>query len=172
MPRGPHGVHQLLWSAVLQQEPGGPRVESVEQVVVAVERGEDDDLGPGEPVVAGDAAGRREPVAPGHADVHQHDVGQRLDRLAHGLVTVGRLADDGDVRLGVEQGAEPGAHQRLVVGEQDGDHDRTGASTGRRARRSIMYLPASAECQLVPQAAMLMLEAAASSSSGMSISPR
>jgi hypothetical protein len=35
-----------------------------------------------------------------------------------------------------------------------------------------MYLPASAECQLVPQAAMLMLEARASSSSAIFISPR
>ncbi len=35
-----------------------------------------------------------------------------------------------------------------------------------------MYLPASAACQLVPQAAMLMLDAAASSSSLISISPR
>jgi hypothetical protein len=35
-----------------------------------------------------------------------------------------------------------------------------------------MYLPVSAECQLVPQAAMLMLEASASSSSAIFISPR
>ena len=35
-----------------------------------------------------------------------------------------------------------------------------------------MYLPARAACQLVPQAAMLMLEAPANSSSSISISPR
>jgi len=43
---------------------------------------------------------------------------------------------------------------------------------GQTARRSIMYLPVRAECQLVPQAAMLMLDAEASSSSAIFISPR
>ena len=64
-----------------------------------------------------------QPVDARHAHVHQHDVGAGLDRLAHGVVAVGRLADDGDVGLGVEEGAEPGPDEGLVVGEQDGDHD-------------------------------------------------
>ena len=39
--------------------------------------------------------------------------------LAHGLLAVGGLAHHLDVVLGVEQRPEPGADQRLVVGEQD-----------------------------------------------------
>ena len=83
-----------------------------------------------EPVVLGDAAGGVEPVDAGHADVHEHDVGAMLERQAHRLLAVGRLADDGDVVLRVEQRPEAAPHQRLVVGDDDGDH---GASTGRCA---------------------------------------
>ena len=48
--------------------------------------------------------------------------GTVLAREPHRLVAVGRLADHLDVVLGVEQRAEAGAHERLVVGEQDADH--------------------------------------------------
>ena len=37
------------------------------------------------------------------------------------LVAVGRLADDLDVRLDVEHHAKAGAHERVVVDEQDAD---------------------------------------------------
>ena len=104
-----------------------PGPDRLEHVLVEVERGEDHDLHVGQPLVVGDAPGGRQPVDAGHADVHQHDVGPQLEGEAHGLVAVGGLADDGDVVLRVEQGPEPAAHQRLVVGDDDGDHDgRTG----------------------------------------------
>jgi hypothetical protein len=35
--------------------------------------------------------------------------------LLHGLFTICRLADNFDVRLGVEQRAEAGSHERLIV---------------------------------------------------------
>src|SRR6185437_8038331 len=44
----------------------------------------------------------------------------------------GCLGDDLDVVLGVEQGPDAAADQRLVVGQQDPDHD--GAGTGSSAR--------------------------------------
>ena len=70
---------------------------------------------------AGDLAGRGQPVDLRHADVHQHDVGEQFGRERDRLGAVAGLADDFDVVLGVEQGAEPGAHQHLVVGEQHAD---------------------------------------------------
>ena len=51
----------------------------------------------------------------------------RADRLA----AVGGLADDLDVGLGVEDHPEAGAHERLVVGEQDADHRARPRRSGR-----------------------------------------
>ena len=66
-----------------------------------------------------------------HAHVHQHDVGgrdrQRLERLA----AVGRLADDAHVGLGVDHELQPGAHERLVVDEEDADHAGIAARTSK-----------------------------------------
>ena len=45
---------------------------------------------------------------------------------------VGRLADDFDVLLGVEDQAEAASHERLVVGDEDSDH--SDDSSGSRAR--------------------------------------
>ena len=68
-----------------------------------------------------DPLGRAEPVELGHPDVHQHHVGAApaydVDRSA----PVGRLADHGDVGLGLEDHAEAGAQQPLVVRQHDGD---------------------------------------------------
>ena len=72
--------------------------------------------------VVADATGGGEAVDAGHADVHQHDVGALAARERDRLVAVARLADHLDVVLGVEQGPEAPAHQRLVVGEHDPDH--------------------------------------------------
>ncbi|MGI9099714.1 MAG: hypothetical protein ACR2H2_14705 [Solirubrobacteraceae bacterium] len=51
-----------------------------------------------------------------------------------GLLAVGRLADDRDVVLGLEHHPEAGAHQRLVVGDQDADahRERSGAGSAPR----------------------------------------
>src|SRR5207302_9142811 len=61
-----------------------------------------------------------------------NDVGDEVLRQAHSLITLARLPYDLDVVLGVEQRPEPGAHERLVVGQQDADHD--SFCTGSRAR--------------------------------------
>ena len=42
--------------------------------------------------------------------------------MLHRLGPVGRLADHVEVVLGVEDHLEPGAHERLVVGDQDAHH--------------------------------------------------
>src|SRR5207302_4280502 len=75
-----------------------------------------------EPSVERDLAGRLESVEDRHPDVHQDHIGIRLARKLDGVAAVFRLADDLDAVLGVEQGAEPGAHERLVVCQQYADH--------------------------------------------------
>ena len=49
--------------------------------------------------------------------------GTRSAARATAACSVRGLAHDLDVVLGVEQGAEAAADQRLVVGEQDPDHE-------------------------------------------------
>jgi hypothetical protein len=64
------------------------------------------------------------------ADVHEHDVGIRLRGAGDGLLAIRRLADDLDVRLGVEDQAKAGADERLVVDEQNPDHAAGAAARG------------------------------------------
>ena len=79
----------------------------------------------------------------GHADVHQDDVGLQPLGLLDGVEAVGGLADDLEVVLGVEDHAEPGAHERLVVGDQqahaharlNSSHVERKASRARASRR-------------------------------------
>ena len=58
-------------------------------------------------------------------------------RGVDGCASVGGLADDLDVGLGVEDDAEAGAHERLVVGDQDADHHGAVSRSGRRARTRV-----------------------------------
>ena len=86
--------------------------------------------------VGGDAAGGLDAVEAGHLDVHQHDVRLHAAREPHGRGAVRGVADDLHVVLGVEQGPEPGPHQRLVVGEQDPDHA-VGTAAARAGRQEF-----------------------------------
>ena len=63
-----------------------------------------------------------------------------LDRLA----AVGRLADDLDVGLGVEDHPEAVAHQGLVVGDQDADHRRDPRRVEGQARAEARSRPRAA----------------------------
>ena len=63
-----------------------------------------------------------------HDEVHEHDVGlQGGDGVERGLA-VGRLADDLDVVLQLEERPQALAHDRVVVDDEDADH----AGTRRR----------------------------------------
>ena len=59
----------------------------------------------------------------------------RLPRHCDGLVAVRGFAHDVDVVLGVEEGAEAGPHERLVVGEHDADHARSPTGIHARTRK-------------------------------------
>ena len=113
----------MLRRDVLEQEAAGARLKGRVDVLVEVERRQDHDprratrraVGgrPSEP------ARRLEPIEARHPDVHQDDVGRVAPRQADGGLAVRRLGDDLDVGLRLEDHAEPGPDQRLVVGDQD-----------------------------------------------------
>jgi hypothetical protein len=125
----PDAGRELLRRHVLEQEPAGARAQRLVDVLVEVERGEHEHARGHVAAQRGHLARRLDAVELGHADVHQHDVGRQATRLLDRRVAVGRLADDVDVLLGVEDHAEAGAHQRLVVGDQDADHSGSLATT-------------------------------------------
>ena len=86
------GLDQLIGADVFQEIPGHPRPHGVGQRRSRLLHCEQDDLR-----LRGDAHDlprRFDPADPGHADVHEDDLGRDLlDRL-HGLLTAGRLSHD------------------------------------------------------------------------------
>ena len=79
--------------------------------------------------VGQDALGRLQAVELGHPDVHEDDVRAPAAHEVDCGAPVARLADDGQVGLGVDDDAEPGAQQPLIVGDEDRD-----GPCGRRGR--------------------------------------
>ncbi len=93
---------------------------------------------------------RLDPVELGHADVHQDDVGLQPLGLLDRVEAVGGLADDLEVILGVEDHAEPGADERLVVSDQQAHaqtrlNSRTSVGRVARTRQPSSVGPASKE---------------------------
>src|SRR5690606_32051251 len=91
-------------------------------VVVDVERGQHEDPRGRVEAAPGDLLGGLEPVEVRHPHVHEDDVRPQPDHLVHRGPPVGGFPHHDDVLLGVEQGAEPLAHHRLVVGDHDVHH--------------------------------------------------
>ena len=100
----------------LRTKPLAPALERLVDVFVEVEGREDQDPGGG--IGREDAPGGLEAVELRHADVHQDDGRVKALRLAHCLEPVARLGHHLDVLLAGQQHAEPGAHHRLVVGDE------------------------------------------------------
>ena len=123
-----HRLEQRLGRDILEQEPARTGVEGVVDVLVEVERGEDED--PRTVVAAGgaDLARGFDPVQGRHAHVHQDDVGPVLAAEADGLHAVCRSRDDGDVGLRSEQRGESGPYDLVVVGDERADHDASSSS--------------------------------------------
>jgi hypothetical protein len=59
------------------------------------------------------------PVEVGHANIHQYDIGRQPACLLDGLPPGRGLADDLDLGVGGEELDEAGAHQIVIVGDQD-----------------------------------------------------
>ncbi len=123
---------KLLGGNVLEQEPARADPERVVDVLVHVERGQHHDLRVGT-IVTEQSASRLDPVDVGHANVHQHDVRPQATRLRNRLFPVRGLADHLDVLLSLEDHAEAGADERLVVDDQDAEAH--AGATGSLARK-------------------------------------
>ena len=95
---------ERLCVSILEHESAGPGVESIEEVVVPVEGGEDDDLDVAE---LADLRGGRDTIHDGHLDVHEDDVGSGFFHHLHALSPVGGLPNNRDVGLHREDEAEP-----------------------------------------------------------------
>ena len=115
-----HRMHELLGRGVLEKEPTRPSTKCFEDVIVALESGEDDDP-TGDTCIPHDAAGGLETVHCRHLDVHEHDV--RPNRARHGdrLFTIACFADDLDVVFGFEDHLEARSDQCLIVDQHDPD---------------------------------------------------
>jgi hypothetical protein len=77
-----------------EHEPGGAGAQGVEDVVVVLERGQDED--PGARHGGDDAPGRLDPVEHRHPYVHEHHVRGERGRPLNRLRAVGGLPDNVD----------------------------------------------------------------------------
>src|ERR1035437_5824168 len=130
VPRGgdPDCGDQVVPRGVLQQESARPGPQRLVYVVVEVEGGQHDHPGPGGPVSAGDLPGGLEAVHFRHSHVHQDHVGLVVGGGLDGLCPVGCLGDHGDPVCCLEDHAESGPDQLLVIGDEY--PDRVGAGHG------------------------------------------
>ncbi|GIH25855.1 hypothetical protein Aph01nite_41650 [Acrocarpospora phusangensis] len=112
---GTHRVRQFVAPDVLQQETARSRPDRVVDVLVEVEHGEDEHSGGGG---GADLPGRLDTVLDRHAHVHQDHVRLQAPGLGDRLHAVGGLTDDLHVRLRVQNQAEPGPEEVLVVGDE------------------------------------------------------
>ena len=126
--------------AVLEQEPRRPGAQGAVDVLVEVEGGQHEHRGAGQRGVGDDRVQGGQAVDARHPHVHDDHVGTGLAGDRHGLRAVGRLADHREALLGLEQDAQAGADQLLVVGQHHTDHRggrprQAGARPPRRNRR-------------------------------------
>jgi hypothetical protein len=86
---------------VFEHESAGAAAQRLEDILVFVEGGHDEDPGSPSLVVIEDDFGGFQAVHHGHADVHQHDVGLERLRLAHRLDTGSRSRTSSATSLGL-----------------------------------------------------------------------
>jgi hypothetical protein len=109
---------QLGGWGILEHEAARPGLERPIDVFVIVEGREHED--------PARARGENPPssleaIEHRHLDIHQNDVGTEPSNRRDCLHAVGRLADDGQIRLIVQDGLESSPYESLVVDDHDGD---------------------------------------------------
>ena len=130
------GVDELLGLDVLEQEAAGAGAQRVVDVLVHVERRQHDHPGAGVP---GSPRIRRVasmPSMPGIRTSIRTTSGVERAAQRDRLVAVCGLAHDLEVGLDLEDHPEPGAHQGLVVGDEDADRHGGSQRAGWPAARS------------------------------------
>jgi len=123
-----HGGGQVLGAGVFDHEPASAGAQRGEDVLIEVERGQDQHTGarrfrPKTWRVA-DATGGLNAVHPGHADVHDDHVQSQLGAERDGLSAVGGCAHDGQAWLRAEDHTESGAYHRVVGDDHHPDRHR------------------------------------------------
>jgi hypothetical protein len=108
-------IQKLALRRVLQDDARGTAVER--GVANARIEREEDDPGVGELGV--EAARDLEARELGHRVVEDDEIRAELDCLRHRLQAIGRLADDLEVRLGLEHGADALTYGEVIVRDQD-----------------------------------------------------
>jgi hypothetical protein len=147
------GLGEQFGSCVLEQESAGAGLERAVDVLVEVERGDDHH---GERIFdsrPGQRAGGLEPVELGHPDVEQAHVGPQHPGQRHRLPTVGRLTHHLDAGLGVQDHAQPGPDQFLVVGDKYADGHRVGRVRGSTASTTQPWLGPGPASRVPPRMA-------------------
>src|ERR1700733_15942207 len=145
---GQHRTADLRPGRILGQVAEGAGLQRPDDRVVVRVRGEHDDARPG--VLGGDAARGADPVAAGHVQVHEHDLGLHLrDQVSRG-VPVRRLTRHDDAGESAEQQDQALADRGVVVGD---DHrDRLGRVPGAHAGilRPTRHSPSAGPAVSVP----------------------
>src|SRR6266511_577562 len=153
------GPDDVLARRILQHEPGRARGQGGLHHLVVVERREHEDGG--RVVSFPQAPGGLRTVHPLHPNVHEHHVGPGLSDGIERLPPILALPHDLEAVSGPQDAGQPGAHEGLVVHQQDPDHGatpsgaafgslagstpvvRSGSSTGRRSVRATPSPPGS-----------------------------
>jgi hypothetical protein len=153
-------VQDLALAGLLEDVSAGTRAQRGEDEVVVAEHAEDQHVRVG--ALLGDARGRLDPVDPGHAHVHQHDVGLRRAHQLDGLLAVrGRAHELGDVGVG-DRVAQPVTEHGMVVDDENADHGGRGRVASTRvpdrspvsSRRLPPSSPARARIESIPTPAV------------------
>ncbi len=116
-----YGGSEVGGCGVFEEESARSRFEGAEHVVVGFEHRRHTDACLHQFRGGADVSGGSQAVESGHANVHEDDIRAQSGGEVDGFATVGRLADDGDVVLRVQQHGEALPDQCLVVGDHDAD---------------------------------------------------
>jgi len=117
-----HRLAQLRDRRALGHVAGGACADGLHEAVLVLAGGDDEDPGLGKLVAqAGQDA---QAVQPRHAEIEHQNVGAHFLDDRDRLDAVSGLADNLDVRSGLQRFHEGGEHQGKVVGDHDSDAHR------------------------------------------------
>ena len=131
---GLEALHQLLDRRVLEQVAARAGEDRVHHVLLLIGDRQHDHAR--QRRVAADVPRRLDAGHPRHVQVHHDDVRRRLADEAQRLRAGRRLADDVDALL-LEQVAQPGAEEVVVVDEQHADVRASSVSSSTRCRSAL-----------------------------------
>ena len=107
-----------------EQESAGPGPQRGKDLLVVLQRAEDQHTHGGRGRVGDDPSGHLHAVEAGQRDVHDHDVGVKLGRQADGRLAVGRAPGHGEARRIGEQGMKTDTREIVAVGDHHADRAR------------------------------------------------